>query len=191
MKTLFIETFLALLVLSLSSLSFAAETYVLDPGHTFVLWHINHFGFSNPTGKWMANGTLVLDEKDPKNSKVNVMIPLANLSTGIPKLDEHLNSKDFFDAETYKTATFVSNKVDVTSKDTARVYGVLTLNGVSKPAVLDVTLNKIGVSPITNKKTAGFSAKTTLKRSDFGINKYLPGLGDDVTIEIEAEGATG
>ncbi len=189
MKTIF-KTLLATVILGFSSISVAADTYVLDPGHTFVLWHINHFGFSNPTGKWMANGTLILDEKDPKNSKVDVLIPLANLTTGIPKLDTHLNSKDFFDVTTYPSAKFVSNKVEVTGQ-TAKVYGTLTLHGVSKPVVLDVTLNKIGISPITNKKTAGFSAKTQVKRSDFGINKYLPGLGDDVTIEIEAEGATG
>jgi polyisoprenoid-binding protein YceI len=190
MKNIFIKTFLAFLLLVTSSVCLAADTYILDPLHTFVIWHINHFGFSNPTGKWMAHGTLVLDEKNPQNSSVNVTIPLADLTTAIPALDHHLDSKDFFDVATYHNATFVSNKVEVTG-NSAKVYGVLTLHGVSKPVVLDVTLNKIGISPITNTKTAGFSAKTALKRSDFGISKYLPGLSDDVTIEIEAEGATG
>ena len=162
------------------------QNYILDPGHTFVVWHINHFGFSNPTGKWMANGTLAIDEAHPENSKLNVAIKVGDIVTAIPKLDAHLNSADFFDAAKFPVATFVSDKVDVTGT-TAKVSGTLTVHGVSKPVVLDVTLNKNGISPMTQNKTLGFTASTTIKRSDFGINKYLPGLGDDVKLDIEAE----
>lgn len=165
----------------------AEETYTLDPTHSYVLWRISHFGFSHPAGKWNAEGTLILDEKKPTNSKVNVTINLDDLVTGVPKLDEHLKDKDFFDVGKYPKATFVSNKVNVTGKDKAKVTGILTLHGISKPVTLNVTLNKVAESPITHKKTAGFTATTTLKRSDFGIDKYLPGLGDDVKIDIEAE----
>ena len=152
-----------------------------------MLWHVSHFGFSSPSGKWLANGTLILDETKPQNSKVDVTIQMDSLSTGIEKLDKHLKSKDFFDASQFPTATFVSNKVSVTGKKTAKVYGTLTVHGVSKPVVLDVTLNKMGVGPISNKKTVGFTAKTELKRSDFGVKAYLPGLSDLVKINIEAE----
>jgi len=165
----------------------AAETYQLDPGHTYVLWHISHFGFSNPSGKWYAKGTLILDETKPQDSKLDVTINTADIDTGIPKLDEHLKNKDFFDVARYPTATFVSHKIQMTGKETAKVFGTLSLHGVSKPVVLDVKLNKIGMSPIKNKKTARFSATTQLKRSDFDINAYLPGLGDEVKINIEAE----
>lgn len=165
----------------------AAETYKLDSGHTYVLWHISHFGFSNPSGKWYANGTLVLDEAKPQNSKVDVIINTADINTGIAKLDEHLKGKDFFNVDQFPTATFVSNKVNVTGKNTAKVQGTLTLHGVAKPVTLDVTLNKAGMSPVSNKKTVGFTASTKIKRSDFGITAYLPGLGDEVKINIEAE----
>jgi len=165
----------------------AAETYTLDPMHTYVLWHVNHFGFSNPSGKWMATGTLVLDEAKPQNSKVNVTIQIANMITGIPQLDEHLKGKVFFDVAQYPIATFVSDKIKITGKKSAQVKGMLTLHGVTKPVILAVTLNKIGVSPISNKKTVGFTAKTNLKRSDFDITTLLPGLSDEVKIDIEAE----
>jgi polyisoprenoid-binding protein YceI len=165
----------------------AAETYTLDASHTYVLWHINHFGFSNPSGKWMATGTLVLDEAKPQDSKLNVTINVAAIDTGIPKLDEHLKGAQFFDVKQFPTATFISNKIDVTGKNTAKVHGVLTLHGVSKPLTLNVTLNKIGENPITNKKTAGFTAHAQLLRSDFGINTLLPGLSDKVKLNIEAE----
>ncbi|HVV68849.1 MAG TPA: YceI family protein [Gammaproteobacteria bacterium] len=184
-----ISKFLFLFVLSGSwlSVAHAADQYTFDPGHTYVLWHINHFGFSNPSGKWMAEGTLTWDEAKPENDKVNIVIHTANITTGIPKLDEHLQSADFFDVAKFPTATFVSDKVDMTGKDKAKVSGTLTVHGVAKPVTLDVKLNKSGVSPITQKQTLGFSGSTTVKRSDFGIDKYLPGLGDDVKIEIEAE----
>jgi len=188
MKKYVIRWILCFLVLSSSSLGFAAtETYTLDPLHSYVLWHINHFGFSNPAGKWFANGTLDLDQAKPQNSKVNVIIKISEMDTGIPELDKHLKSPLFFDADKYPTATFVSDKVTVTGKDTAKVHGMLTVHGVTKPVVLTVKLNKMGVNAITNKPTAGFSATTAIKRSDFGMNTLVPNLGDDVKIDIEVE----
>ena len=89
----------------------------------------------------------------------------------------------------FQTATFVSNKINVTGKNTAKIQGILTLHGVSKPVTLDVKLNKVGDSPITHKRTGGFTATANLKRSDFGITQYIPGLGDEVKlniIEVEA-----
>ena len=177
----------ALLLLPYSLVIAAVETYIIDPHHSYVLWHINHFGFSNPSGKWMAEGTLVLEESKPQNSKVNVTIHVADVITGIPELDKHLNSKLFFDTEHCPTATFISNKVNLTGKKTAKVSGVLTVHGISKPIILNVTLNKMGENPITNKMSAGFSANTQLKRSEFDIKTLLPGLGDDVKINIELE----
>lgn len=165
----------------------AADTYKLDPMHTAVTWHINHFGFSNPSGKFMnADGVVVLDEANPSASKVSVTFPVAAINTGIPKLDEHLKSKDFFDVESFPTASFVSNKVDITGKNTAIVHGDLTLHGVTKSVALDVKLNQIGEN-MMKQKTAGFTATTMIKRSDFGIVTYLPALGDDVRIDIESE----
>jgi len=162
-------------------------TYALDPMHTSVGWQINHFGFSNPSGKFaMVQGTLILNDFVPANSSVNATIAMANLVTGISKLDEHLRSKDFFDAEHFPTAAFVSNKVETTSTNTAKVYGTLTLRGISRPVVLDVKLNKIGEN-MMKKKTAGFSATTTIRRSDFGMNAFLPMLGDEVKLTIESE----
>ena len=170
-----------------SGMAHAAETYTLDSSHTNVVWSINHFGFSNPSGKiTKVEGTLVLDETAPANSKVNVTMSPANLDSGNEKLDEHLKSKDFFDVEQYPTITFVSDKVELTGKDTAKVTGTLTLHGVSKPQTLTVKLNKIGAN-MMGKKTAGFSATTVIKRSDFGMTTYVPNLGDNVGISIESE----
>ena len=167
--------------------TYTAENYKIDAKHSYVLWQISHFGFSEQTGKWYAEGELQLDEKNPQNSKVNAIIRLEDMVTGISKLDEHLKKEDFFDIANYPNAKFISNKIIMTGKDSAKVEGMLTLHGVSKPVVLNVKLRKVGMSPITNKMTAGFTATAKLKRSDFGMKTYLPGLGDEVKILIEVE----
>ncbi len=168
--------------------AFAAETYNFDPNHTNVVWRASHFGFSNPDGKFMGvSGKLVLDEAAPANSRVEVTIPTTGLVTGIPKFDEHLKSADFLNVEKFPLATFVSDRVELTGADTAKVTGNFTLNGVTKPIVLDVKLNKIAPNPMSQVKTAGFSASTVIKRSEFGITTYVPNISDEVTIQIEAE----
>jgi polyisoprenoid-binding protein YceI len=165
----------------------AADTYTLDASHTAIVWHVNHFGFSTPSGKFMnVEGSVTLDEQSPMNSSVKVTIPVADVNSGVPKLDEHLKTADFFDVAKFPTATFVSTRVIPTGKDSARVIGDLTLHGVTKQVSLDVTLNKIGEN-MMKLKTAGFTATTTIKRSDFGITTYVPALGDEVKLEIESE----
>lgn len=165
-----------------------ADEYDLDPSHTNIVWSVNHFGFSSPSGKFAnVSGKLILDEQKPENSSVKVTIDTASVISGVPKLDAHLRSKDFFDVEKFANATFVSDSVVLSGTDSAKVQGKLTLHGVTKPVTLDVKLNKIGESPVTKKKTAGFTASTTLKRSDFNMSYGLPGLADEVKLDIQSE----
>ena len=181
---------IALFALSLliSAPSFAAETYKLDLNHTNIYWQADHFGFSSPSGKFSKlEGTVVLDEEHPEKSKVDVNIDTSSIITGIEKFDAHLKSKDFFNAEQFPAAAFTSDKVEVTSKTTAKVSGQLRLLGITKPVVLDVILNKIGTSMAHPKKSAGFSASTVIKRSDWGMGFGVPGVSDEVKISIEAE----
>ncbi len=162
-------------------------TYTLDPAHSFVQFSISHFDFSHPSGKWFANGTLVLDKDKPQNDKVNVTIDVAQMVTGNDELNKHLNAEAFFNTTKYPTATFVSTKVVQTGKNTANIMGDLTMRGVTKPIELKTKFNKEGISLVTNKDTVGFSATAKLKRSDFGITAFSPGLGDDVDLVIEVE----
>lgn len=175
----------------LSAPAFAAETYTFDPNHTNIIWHANHFGFSNPSGRFgVKEGTVTLDEKTPANSAVNVTIDVKGLTTGIAEFDQHLKAEGFLNADKFPEATFKSTKVEVAEGgQAAKVIGDLTLHGVTKPVTLDVKLNKIGENPMNKKKSAGFSATTTIKRSDFGIDKYVPAVSDELQIGIEAEAA--
>jgi polyisoprenoid-binding protein YceI len=166
----------------------APQAFTLDPTHTNVVWKASHFGFSLAIGKFTdVKGTLNLDEENPENSTVAITLKTASLTTGQKKFDDHLKSADFFDVKKFPTASFTSTKIEKTGENTAAVTGDFTLKGITKPLVLNVTLNKIDINPFTNKKTAGFSADGVIKRSDFGIIYSLPGIADEVKLHIEAE----
>ena len=167
----------------------APVTYKLDPGHTMVLFSWNHFGYSNPTANFgLGEGTLVFDEQHPAQSSVDVTLPLANLDTHVPALDEHLKQADFFDAGKFATVTFKSTKVQPLGGHKFKVTGDLTVHGVTKPVVLDATLNKVGPHPMTKAQAIGFDATTTVKRSDFGVGAYVPNVSDEINIRITTEG---
>jgi polyisoprenoid-binding protein YceI len=184
LKSLFVVSAFALMA---SAPAFAADTFKLEPTHTSVTFQYTHFGFSHPTGKFMnAVGTVTLDEATPANSSVEVSFAIDGVNTGVPALDEHLKGADFFDAAKFPTATFKSTKVEPTSATTAKVTGDLTIHGVTKPVTLDVTLNKKGPN-MMKKETAGFTAKGTINRSDFGISTYVPAVSDQIDLYIEAE----
>jgi len=166
-----------------------AGTYTLDPGHTQVVFSWNHFGFSNPTAQFgKVEGTLEFDQANPTKASVEVKIPLASVNSNVPKLDEHLQKDEFFDSAKYPEATFKSTKVEKgAGKNKLKVIGDLTLHGVTKPVTLDVTVNKVGEHPMRKAAAAGFEASTTVKRSDFGISKYVPMVSDEIKIHITSE----
>jgi polyisoprenoid-binding protein YceI len=174
--------------LALATAPVFAGSYTLDPGHTQVVFSWNHFGYSNPTAQFgTVEGTLDFDQANPTKASVNVTIPLASVNSNVEKLNEHLQSPDFFDSAKFANATFKSTKVEKGAADHLKVTGDLTLHGVTKPVVLDVTVNKVGEHPMRKAAAAGFDASTTIKRSDFGINKYVPMVSDDIKIHITSE----
>ena len=180
------------LAAALAAASFAAAaapvTYKMDPNHTDVVASWSHFGFSNPIAHFgQIDGTITHDADNVGQSSVSVTIPLAGLNSHVARFDEHLRSADFFDAAKYPTITFKSTRVEAAGDNKLRVIGDLTIKGVTKPAVLDVTINKIGEQPMAKRPAAGFAATTVIKRSDFGVDKYAPNVSDEVTISITTE----
>lgn len=175
--------------LALASAPVFAASYTLDPGHTQVLFSWNHFGFSNPSAQFgTVEGSLEYDQANPTKASLSVTIPLASVNSNVAKLNEHLQSPDFFDAAKFANATFKSTKVEKgASADHLKVTGDLTLHGVTKPVVLDVTVNHVGEHPMRKAAAAGFDASTTIKRSDFGISKYVPNVSDEIKIHITTE----
>lgn len=175
-----------LIALLLSSVS-AADNYKFDPDHTSITWHVSHFGYSDVSGKVMAQGTLVYDAQKPEKSTADISVDTTKIVTSIPKLDDILSGKNFFDVSEFPTATFKTTKVVVTGKDSGKIYGTLTIRGIAKDVVLEMKLNQQGMHPFYHKPAMGFSGTTTIKRSDFGMRGYIPGVSDDTKIDIQAE----
>lgn len=182
--------FLALIVaLFFTTPAFAAPIkYAFDQSHTYIQFHISHLGYSTTIGLLTKyDGTVMFDEKNPENSSVEISFDPKGIRTISEKLDEHLQDASFFNTEKFPTVTFKSTNVHVTKDQMADVTGDLTLLGVTKPVVLKMKLNKMGIHPMQNKKSLGFSGEAMLKRSDFGMDKHIPAIGDDVKITIETE----
>jgi polyisoprenoid-binding protein YceI len=138
------------------------------------------------------SGDAHLDETNPANSRVDVTIDLASLTTGTEGRDNHLRSADFFDVENHPTATFNSTKVEKVGEDRLRVTGDLTIRGVTKPVTLDATVEG-KVKDMQGKDRYGFTATTSFSRKDFGLewNVALESGGwlvsDKITIAIDAQ----
>ena len=170
----------------------AADTFVIDPNHTNIVFAVNHLGYSNMIGQFQEfEGQFTVDQENPENGSVQITIKTASVDTDHEKRDDHLRSPDFFNAAEFPEMTFKSTGVEVTGENTRKVTGDLTLLGVTKPVTLDVTVNKIAPHPLPQYEgvlTAGISASTSILRSDYGMKTFLPALGDEVRIWLEVEG---
>ncbi|WP_158880984.1 YceI family protein [Rhodanobacter sp. L36] len=178
----------------LAALAFAAAplgatTYTFEPNYTQGVFRWDHLGFSHPSAQFsQAQGTLNFDSAQPARSSVSVSIPLASLATGVADLDEDFRSTDFFDLPRFPAATFKSSKVEpLEMPNHLRVTGELSLHGVTHPVVLDVSLIKVGVNPRNTLPTIGFEATATLRRSEFGLGKYIPDVGDTIRVQINSQ----
>jgi polyisoprenoid-binding protein YceI len=169
-------------------------TYTVDPGHTLVVWTLDHLGISPYTGLFGdVTGTLVLDPKNPDAAKVDVTIPVSKVVTASAGLTQHLlrpgagsGKPDFFGAAP-ADARFVSRKVVATGQK-AKITGDLTLNGVTRPVTLDAAFYGAGKMPAAmgGKENVGFKATATIKRSQYGLGFGIPMVGDDVKLDISA-----
>jgi polyisoprenoid-binding protein YceI len=165
------------------------DKYDFDKDHTHIIFFVSHEGFSESIGRMDAfDGKFSFDENEPQASELDVTVKADSIDTGIRELDKVVKSDTFLNVKAFPLIHFKSTHVDVLSRKTGDIKGNLTLHGVTKPAVLHVRYNHSGIHPFTNNYVSGFSADMTIKRSDFGMKAYIPDVGDEVRIHIEAEG---
>ncbi len=163
--------------------------YRFDTVHTQIAFCVDHLGFSHPCGRLhVKSGFIHFDAGDWQHARVEVVIDTTSLDMGDAAWNAKLRSWEFLDAGKYPTARFVSTAVEKTGAHSGIVHGMLTLRGASRPVDLAVTFNRAGVDAYSLHFTAGFSATARLKRSNFGMKKYLPDVGDAIDIRIEVEG---
>lgn len=161
-------------------------SYKVDGGHTQIVFAYDHMGFTNNVGVFAEpTGTLMLDKANPSASTVSIDVPIANLKTGVAKLDEHLLKADFFDVAKFPTAKFVSTSVKAEGTG-ATITGNLTIKGITKPVTLDAEFYGAGTNPMNKQENVGFVATGSIKRSDFGLGYAVPVVGDAVELKIIA-----
>lgn len=173
-------------VLTLAS-SAQAQQYELDGAHTSIGFHISHLGLSYTYGRFTDfSGQFSIDTADPSKSSFSLTIQVASVDTANKKRDDHLRSPDFFNAKQFPTITFKSTSVKPVEGG-LEVTGDFTLHGVTKPITVTLEGGKTAEFPKGVMRT-GYSGEVTLKRSDFGMDKMLEAVGDEVHIAISFEG---
>lgn len=170
--------------------AFAADLYKIDQGHTYVGFEVSHFGYSDMVGFFgESDGEFMFDGSSVEGASVTLTVNTASVNTRHQARDDHLRSPDFFNAQEFPEMTFKSTAIESTGERTAKVTGDLTLLGVTQPVTLDVTFNNAMPFPMDpSVYIAGFSARGTLDRTQFGM-KYAEGaIGSEVELVIEVEG---
>lgn len=187
MKNLIASAAIATAALSTPTL-LTAETYVLDSSHSQIVFTYNHLGYSTTYGMFSGfEGEIDFNQEDPAASSVSVSFPVRSMFTGWEARFDHFMGDDFFGAGEDEVVTFASTSIEVTGDNTAMITGDLTLNGITKPVVLDVMLNQASNHPMAEKPWAGFDATTTLLRSDFEVGAFAPFVSDEVEVIISVE----
>lgn len=172
-----------------------ADTWQLSKGYTEVRFSWDNLGLSRQSARFTdVDGTLDFTPTEPEKSAVSVRIRTASVQSGAREFDDLLRRAEFFNAASHPYILFRSTRVDATSDRAGLVAGELTLNGVTKPIVLSVNWNYTGAHPMANLNpsyvgqwVSGFSARTTVLRSTFGLTRGLPLVSDEVDITIETE----
>lgn len=165
-----------------------AGLYELDPAHTSVTFEISHMNFSTYVGRFNSVAAEIdFNAGTPAASTATVRIDPASIDTNHAVLEEKLRGSEFFDVKTYPEMGFRADRLEITGPATGRLVGALTMHGVTRPLTLDVTFCGGAKAPMSGIFTLGFAATGTLKRSDYGIAAYVPLVGDDVTVRVNAE----
>jgi polyisoprenoid-binding protein YceI len=167
--------------------------YHFDPVHTRVLFAISHAGFSHAMGTVSGStGTLMFDPQDWTSAKLSVSVPMTRIDLGDAKWNHAASARNLLDVAEHPVATFISTRIEPKDPQHASVCGTLALRGVEHEICLAVTFNQLKHHPMPPfRRTAGFSATTTLSRKAFGMDAWPTVIGDEVELRIEAEAIRG
>ncbi|WP_183724603.1 MULTISPECIES: YceI family protein [Paraburkholderia] len=171
-------------------MALAADTYQLDPNHTYPSFEADHFaGLSIWRGKFTrTTGTVTLD-RAAKTGTVDVSIDPASVQTGNTELDKHLRSDEFFDVAKFPTATYKGTQIVFDGDTPKEVVGTLTLHGATKPLKLEIDSFRCMPHPMLKREVCGVEAEAEFNRDDFGVEmgkKY--GFSMKTKLHIQAEG---
>lgn len=167
--------------------AFAADSYTIDPSHTFPVFEVSHLGFTTQRGRFnKSSGKIMLDLAAKKGS-VDLIIDTRSLDMGFDTWDKHMSADGFFNTEKFPTMTFKSDKLVFDGDKVVAAEGSFTLLGVTKPLKLVVNNFRCAPNPFTKKDMCGADVSAILKRSEFGMVKFVPAVSDEVKITSPVE----
>lgn len=177
---------IGLLGLTLSTAVYA-DSFIIDASHTLPVFEINHLSFSTQRGRFNeTQGTIELDQK-ARQGEVRFKIAANSIDMGQPKWDEHMKSPDFFNTSQYPEIDYASKHFVFEGERPVAAEGTLTLLGISRPLRLTIHDFTCGENPMVKKPVCAANIEAHIKRSDFGMTKYLPAISDDVRIVVPIE----
>jgi polyisoprenoid-binding protein YceI len=167
--------------------SFAADTYEVDPVHSFIVFKICHLNIGNVIGMFTDfTGTIIADKENPDKSSVEMTVKAASVNTHVDKRDDHLRTNEFFNVELFPEIKFKSTKVKKIDDKTIEVTGNFTLHGITKEITATVLLLGEGNDPWGGYRM-GFETEFDIVRSEFGMTQLIPAAGDKAHVILAVE----
>jgi len=183
MKLLYL---IALALISVTTQVFA-QTYMIDPNHTYPSFETDHMGISVWRGKFTkTQGTVTLD-RAAKTGSLHVVIDTDSIDLGHQKLNQHVKTAEFLNVAKFPTATYQANSVEFDGDQPVAVKGELTLLGVTKPVTLTINKFKCILHPMLKREVCGADASAQFRRTDFGMTKYSPPFDPMIKLAIQVE----
>ena len=184
--TLAAPLLLALAAITAPALA-APVGYTIDPNHTFPVFEVDHLGFSTQRGRFnKTSGRITLDTAARQGS-VDVTIDAASIDMGFAKWNDNMRGENYFNTDAHPTITFKADRLVFDGERPVSAEGSLTMLGVTKPVTLSINRFRCAPHPLNKRETCGADVVATLKRSEFGMTKYIPSVGDDVRLLIAVE----
>ncbi len=181
------KRFSILIAALLAAPTYAADSYTIDPTHTWPMFEVNHLGYSTQRGRFnKSSGKITLDIAARKGS-VDITIDTDSLDMGFAKWDEHMKSQDFFYVQQNPTMRFTSDKLLFDGDKVVGAEGKFTLLGTTRPLTLTVSNFRCAPHPMTRKMHCGADVSATIQRTQYGMAKYVPLVGDEVKLIIPVE----
>ena len=178
---------IAVLIAAASASAFAADTYTIEPNHTFPSFEADHMGISVWRGKFTkTSGTIELD-RAARTGALDITIDATSLDFGHEKMNTHAKNADMFDVAKFPTAQYKSKSMTFMGNTPVAVDGELTLHGVTRPVKLTINKFKCIMHPMLKREVCGADASAEFNRADFGMTFGLPRFAPEVKLAIQVE----
>lgn len=182
------KTLLIAVLLAAASVSASAQTYNIDPGHTYPSFEADHLGISFWRGKFTKTSGKVVLDRAAKTGSIDIVIDASTIDFGHAKMNDHARGKDMLNVEKYPTVTYKSTALKFDGDKLVGVEGEMTMMGVTKPMALKVNSFKCIMHPMLKKEVCGADASGMFDRSDYGLTYGLPRFAPEVKLAIQVEG---